>query len=59
MNTCCNSLLCFGEETVYLIILSYISAGIENPNTDAVPCVPGRVARHVVENVLLVVLRCL
>lgn len=54
MNTCCNSLLCSEEEAVYLIILSYISAGIENPSTDTAPCAPDRVARHVLENVLLV-----
>lgn len=40
MNTCCNILLRFGEETVYLLILSDISAGIENHNTDTVPYAP-------------------
>lgn len=39
MNTCCNILLCFGKETVYLI-LSDISAGLESHSTDTVPCAP-------------------
>lgn len=57
MDACCNSPLWFGKEAVNLIIPSYISAGIENPNTDTVPCAADRLAGHVLENVLLVMLR--
>lgn len=38
--TCCNFVLCFGEESIYLIICSDISAGIENHNSNTVPCAP-------------------
>lgn len=38
--TCCNILLCFVEETVYLIILLEISARIEKHDIDTVPHAP-------------------
>lgn len=40
VNTCCNILLCFVEETVYLIVLSDISARIEKHGIDTVPHAP-------------------
>lgn len=40
MDTHLDILLCFGEEIVYLAVLSDVSARIENHSTDTVPSAP-------------------